>query len=52
MKAVAENYMIKTVERAMDLLGQFKEGDAEFGITDLSKRLKLQKNHVFLLVVT
>lgn len=52
MKAAADNYIIKTVARAMDLLDQFREGDAEFGITDLSKRLKLQKNNVFRLVVT
>lgn len=52
MKAPAENYMIKTVARAMDLLNQFREGEAEFGITDLSNRLKLQKNNVFRLVST
>lgn len=52
MKAAADNYMIKTVVHAMDLLDQFREGDAEFGITDLSKRLKLQKNNVFRLVAT
>lgn len=52
MKAAADNYMIKTVVRAMDLLDQFREGDAEFGITDLSNRLKLEKNSVFRLVVT
>lgn len=52
MKAAPENYMIKTVARAMDLLDQFREGDAEFGITDLSNRLKLQKNNVFRLVST
>jgi len=52
MKADAENYMIKTVARAMDLLDQFREGEAEFGLTDLSNRLKLQKNNVFRLVST
>jgi IclR family KDG regulon transcriptional repressor len=52
MKAAAENYMIKTVARAMDLLDQFREDEAEFGITDLSNRLKLEKNSVFRLVVT
>lgn len=52
MKAAAETYMIKTVARAMDLLDQFREGEAEFGITDLSNRLKLQKNNVFRLVST
>lgn len=52
MKAVAENYIIQTVSRALDLLEQFQEGDAELGITDLSNRLNLQKNNVFRLVVT
>lgn len=52
MKAVAENYIIQTVSRALELLEQFQEGDAEFGITDLSNRLKLQKNNVFRLVAT
>jgi DNA-binding IclR family transcriptional regulator len=52
MKAVAENYIIQTVSRALELLEQFQEGDAEFGITDLSNRLNLQKNNVFRLVAT
>jgi DNA-binding IclR family transcriptional regulator len=52
MKAVAGNYIIQTVSRALDLLEQFQEGDAELGITDLSNRLNLQKNNVFRLVVT
>lgn len=52
MKAAADNYMIKTVAKAMDLLDQFRAGESEFGITDLSKRLNLEKNNVFRLVVT
>lgn len=52
MKAGAENYIIQTVSRAMDLLEQFQDGDAELGITDLSNRLNLQKNNVFRLVST
>jgi DNA-binding IclR family transcriptional regulator len=52
MKAVAGNYIIQTVSRALDLLEQFQEGAAELGITDLSTRMKLQKNNVFRLVVT
>jgi len=52
MKAVAGNYMIQTVSRALDLLEQFQEGDPELGITDLSNRLNLQKNNVFRLVAT
>ena len=52
MKAVAGNYIIQTVSRALDLLEQFQEGAAELGITDLSNRLNLQKNNVFRLVAT
>src|SRR6185369_3015413 len=52
MKTVAENYIIQTVSRALDLLEQFQEGDAELGITDLSNRMHLQKNNVFRLVAT
>src|SRR6185369_2994073 len=52
MKAAAGNYIIQTVSRALDLLEQFQEGDAELGITDLCNRMKLQKNNVFRLVVT
>ncbi|MGB9082362.1 MAG: IclR family transcriptional regulator [Desulfuromonadaceae bacterium] len=52
MKAVAEKYIIQTVSRALDLLEQFQEGDAELGLTDLGTRLNLQKNNVFRLVAT
>jgi DNA-binding IclR family transcriptional regulator len=52
MKAVAEKYIIQTVSRALDLLEQFQEGDAELGLTDLGARLNLQKNNVFRLVAT
>jgi len=52
MKAVAGNYIIQTVSRAMDLLEQFQEGNAELDIADLSNRMKLQKNNVFRLVAT
>lgn len=52
MKAAPEQYIIQTVSRALDLLEQFQEGDAELGITDLSTRLNLQKNNVFRLVAT
>jgi DNA-binding IclR family transcriptional regulator len=52
MKAVAGNYIIQTVSRALDLLEQFQVGDAELGITDLSNRMNLQKNNVFRLVAT
>jgi DNA-binding IclR family transcriptional regulator len=52
MKAAGENYIIQAVSRALDLLEQFQEGQAEFGISELSSRLHLQKNNVFRLVAT
>ena len=52
MKAIAGNYIIQTVSRALDLLEQFQVGNAELGITDLSNRMNLQKNNVFRLVAT
>lgn len=52
MKAVARNYIILTVSRAMDLLEQFQVSKSELGITDLSNRMSLQKNYVFRLVET
>ncbi len=52
MKAVEEKYIIQTVTRALDLLEQFQEGDAELGLTDLTTRLNLQKNSVFRLIAT
>jgi DNA-binding IclR family transcriptional regulator len=52
MKVDAEQYMIQTVSRALDLLEQFQEGASELSLTDLGTRLKLQKNNVFRLVAT
>ncbi|MBK5276048.1 MAG: IclR family transcriptional regulator [Desulfuromonadales bacterium] len=52
MTEFAENYIIQTVSRALDLLEQFQEGDAELGLIDLTSRLNLQKNNVFRLVAT
>lgn len=46
------NYSIQAVSRALDLLEQFVENNMELGITDLSNRLKIQKNNVFRLVAT
>jgi DNA-binding IclR family transcriptional regulator len=46
------NYIIQTVSNALDLLEQFKDGTTELGLTDLSRRLNLQKNNVFRLVAT
>ncbi len=52
MNAVADNYTIQAVSRALELLEQFQEGGTELGITDLSNRMNLSKNSVFRLVVT
>ncbi len=46
------NYNIQTVSRALDVLEQFVENNIELGLTDLSTRLKLQKNNVFRLIAT
>jgi IclR family KDG regulon transcriptional repressor len=52
MKEHADSYTIQAVSRALDLLEQFQESNVELGISDLSNRLKLQKNNVFRLVAT
>lgn len=46
------NYIIKTVLHALDILEQFHCNVDELGVTELSKRLKLHKNNVFRLLVT
>jgi DNA-binding IclR family transcriptional regulator len=45
------NYIIQAVAHALDVLEQF-HGDAELGVTELSKRLKLHKNNVFRVLAT
>ncbi|MGE0821989.1 MAG: IclR family transcriptional regulator [Candidatus Binatia bacterium] len=45
------NYIIQAVAHALDVLEQF-HGDAELGVTELSKRLKLHKNNVFRILAT
>lgn len=45
-------YAIQSVEHAFDLLEQFRGQDAEFGVTDLSRRMKLSKNKIFRLLST
>lgn len=45
-------YSIQSVEHALDILEQFLESDDEFGLTDLCRRLKIQKNSVFRLLST
>ncbi len=45
-------YSIQSVDHAIDLLEQFCAKDAELGVTDLSRRMKLPKNKVFRLLST
>jgi IclR family transcriptional regulator, KDG regulon repressor len=46
------SYIIKTVVHALDVLEQFHDTDDELGVTELSRRLKLDKNNVFRLLAT
>ena len=46
------NYIIQSVSHALDVLEQFTGEPDEFGVTELSKRLKLHKNNVFRLLAT
>jgi DNA-binding IclR family transcriptional regulator len=52
MKKEKAEYSIQTVEHALDVLEQFLENGNELGVTELSKRLNLQKNNVFRLLAT
>jgi IclR family transcriptional regulator, KDG regulon repressor len=52
MRKDKSSYIIQNVSQALVLLEQFKGGDAELGVTELSKRLALQKNNVFRLLAT
>lgn len=51
-KKEKSEYMIQAVSHALDLLESFSEETPEIGITELGKRLKLQKNNVFRLLAT
>jgi IclR family KDG regulon transcriptional repressor len=44
--------VIKTVDKALDLLEQFNGDRDELGVTELSQRLNLHKNKVFRLLAT
>ncbi len=46
------NYLIQSVAHALDVLEQFKGDVAEYGVTELSRNLKLHKNNVFRLLAT
>jgi IclR family transcriptional regulator, KDG regulon repressor len=51
-KKEKSEYLIQAVSHAIDLLEQFHDEVDELGVTELSKRLKLQKNNVFRLLAT
>lgn len=52
MKLKGKNYSIRVVEYALDILEQFLGNGGEFGVSELSRRLKLRKNNVFRLLAT
>ena len=51
-KRKERSYVIKTVDKALDLLEQFNGDRDELGVTELSQRLNLHKNNVFRLLAT
>ncbi len=46
------NYLIQSVAHALDVLEEFKGEVPEYGVTELSRKLKLHKNNVFRLLAT
>ena len=52
MKRAKANYLIQSVVHALNLLEEFKGGQEELGVTELSNRLTLHKNNVFRLLAT
>jgi DNA-binding IclR family transcriptional regulator len=51
-KRKERSYIIKTVDKALDLLEQFNGDRDELGVTELSQRLNLHKNNIFRLLAT
>lgn len=51
-KREKNNYIIQTVVHALDILEEFRNDANELGVTELSRRLRLDKNNVFRLLVT
>ena len=51
-KRKERSYVIKTVDKALDLLEEFKGDRDELGVTELSNRLNLHKNNIFRLLAT
>ncbi len=52
MKKAKSEYLIQSVSRALDILEAFTVHQAELGVTELSRMLKLHKNNVFRLLAT
>ena len=52
MKREKTNYIIQSVNHALDILEEFCNQQEELGVTELSKRLNLHKNNVFRLLAT
>ncbi len=52
MRRSKSDYVIQTVANALRLLEEFREGEPELGVTELSRRLTLHKNNVFRLLAT
>ncbi len=52
MKREKTNYIIQSVNHALDILEEFCKQQHELGVTELSKRLNLHKNNVFRLLAT
>ncbi len=51
-KKAKSEYLIQSVGRALDLLEAFSGKEAELGVTELARKLKLHKNNVFRLLAT
>jgi DNA-binding IclR family transcriptional regulator len=52
MRRSKSDYVIQTVANAFRLLEEFNEREPALGVTELSERLRLQKNAVFRLLAT
>jgi DNA-binding IclR family transcriptional regulator len=52
LKREKTNYIIQSVNHALDILEEFCKQQDELGVTELSKRLNLHKNNVFRLLAT
>jgi DNA-binding IclR family transcriptional regulator len=52
MKKEKSDYSIQAVEHALDVLEQFLVHGKELGVTELSRRLNINKNNIFRLLAT